>query len=94
MHALQPPLAAASLPMTEPPENLNFAEHLFATNRGRAGKIAYVDDRGALAYGDLEGRSRRFAAMGWSPRSSSSAACGWPPWAGAPASGSCSTCAA
>ena len=48
--------------MTEPPETLNFAEHLFATNRGRAGKVAYVDDRGALSYGDLEDRSRRFAA--------------------------------
>ncbi|HEV7575756.1 MAG TPA: AMP-binding protein, partial [Caldimonas sp.] len=48
--------------MTEPPEILNLAQHLFATNRGRAGKIAYVDDRGTLAYGDLEDRSRRFAA--------------------------------
>jgi benzoate-CoA ligase len=48
--------------MTEPPETLNFAEHLFATNRGRAGKVAYVDDRGALSYRDLEDRSRRFAA--------------------------------
>jgi benzoate-CoA ligase len=54
--------AAANLPMTEAPENLNFAEHLFATNRGRAGKVAYVDDRGVLAYGELEDRSRRFAA--------------------------------
>ena len=42
--------------MTEPPETLNFAEHLFAINRGRAGKIAYVDDRGALSYGELEER--------------------------------------
>ena len=33
--------------MTEPPETFNFAEHLFATNRGRAGKAAYVDDRGS-----------------------------------------------
>jgi len=48
--------------MTEPPETLNFAEHLFAANRSRAGKVAYVDDRGALSYGDLEDRSRRFAA--------------------------------
>ena len=48
--------------MIEPPEPLNVAEHLFATNRRRAGKVAYVDDRGALAYGDLEDRSRRFAA--------------------------------
>src|SRR5678815_5222240 len=48
--------------MTEPPETLNFADHLFAANRGRAGKVAYVDDRGALGYGDLEQRSRRLAA--------------------------------
>ena len=48
--------------MPQPPEFLNFAEHLFAANRGRAGKVAYVDDRGALSYGDLEDRSRRFAA--------------------------------
>ena len=48
--------------MTEPPETLNFAEHLFAANRGRAGKVAYVDDRGALRYGELEDRARRFAA--------------------------------
>ncbi|MEO8310120.1 MAG: benzoate-CoA ligase family protein [Caldimonas sp.] len=48
--------------MTEPPEHLNFAAHLFAANRGRAGKVAYVDDRGTLSYGDLEDRSRRFAS--------------------------------
>ena len=48
--------------MSEPPETLNFAAHLFAVNRGRARKVAYVDDRGVLDYGDLEDRSRRFAA--------------------------------
>jgi benzoate-CoA ligase len=48
--------------MTEPPETLNFAEHLFAANRGRGGKVAYVDDRGRLDYGALEGRARRFSA--------------------------------
>jgi benzoate-CoA ligase len=48
--------------MTAPPEFLNFADHLFAANRGRAGKLAYVDDRGTLSYGELEDRSRRFAA--------------------------------
>ncbi|MEJ7686156.1 MAG: benzoate-CoA ligase family protein [Variovorax sp.] len=44
------------------PMPLNFAEHLFALNRGRAQKIAYVDDRGTLAYGQLEDRARRLAA--------------------------------
>lgn len=44
------------------PASFNFAEHLFALNRGRAQKIAYVDDRGSLAYGQLEDRARRLAA--------------------------------
>jgi benzoate-CoA ligase len=44
------------------PTSFNFAEHLFALNRGRAQKIAYVDDRGTLAYGQLEDRARRLAA--------------------------------
>ena len=44
------------------PARFNFAEHLFALNRGRAQKTAYVDDRGALPYGELEERSRRLAA--------------------------------
>ena len=48
--------------MTEPPETLNFAEHLFATNRRRAGKVAYADDRSLLRYGELDERARRFAA--------------------------------
>ena len=40
----------------------NFAAHLFALNAGRGAKAAYVDDRGALSYADLEGRARRLAA--------------------------------
>jgi benzoate-CoA ligase len=44
------------------PDTFNFAEHLFALNRGRAEKAAYVDDRGALGYGQLEDRARRLAA--------------------------------
>jgi len=44
------------------PEQFNFAEHLFSTNSGRAAKAAYIDDRGTLSYGDLEERSRKFAA--------------------------------
>ena len=44
------------------PNNFNFAEHLFAINRGRVDKIAYVDDRGTLRYGQLEDRARRLAA--------------------------------
>ncbi|HSC62262.1 MAG TPA: benzoate-CoA ligase family protein [Caldimonas sp.] len=48
--------------MIEPPETLNVAEHLFAANRGRPGKVAYADDRSLLRYGELEDRARRFAA--------------------------------
>jgi benzoate-CoA ligase len=47
--------------MTEPPEILNLAEHLFAGNRGRSSKLSYLDDRGTLTYGALEERARRFA---------------------------------
>ncbi len=47
-------------PMT-PPETFNFAEHLFALNRGRPAKVAYVDDHGSLSYGQLEHRARRLA---------------------------------
>jgi benzoate-CoA ligase len=45
-----------------PPDALNFAQHLFQINAGRAGKVAYVDDRGRMSYGELGDRSRRFAA--------------------------------
>jgi benzoate-CoA ligase len=44
------------------PARFNFAEHLFALNRGRADRIAYIDDRGTLSYGQLEDRARRLAA--------------------------------
>jgi len=44
------------------PTRFNFAEHLFALNRGRAGRTAYIDDRGTLSYGQLEERARRLAA--------------------------------
>ena len=44
------------------PSDFNFAAHLFTSNAGRAGKIAYVDDRGTLTYGQLEERSRRLAS--------------------------------
>ena len=44
------------------PARFNFAEHLFALNRGRADRTAYIDDRGTLRYGQLEERARRLAA--------------------------------
>ncbi len=45
-----------------PPPVFNFAAHLFAFNSARAGKLAYLDDRGRLAYGELETKARRLAA--------------------------------
>ena len=45
------------------PERFNFAEHLFALNRNRADKIAYIDDRDTLSYGELERRARQLAGV-------------------------------
>jgi len=44
------------------PPRFNFAEHLFGLNRERAQRTAYIDDRGSLAYGELEDRARRLAS--------------------------------
>ena len=43
------------------PARFNFAEHLFALNRARGARVAYVDDRGPLTYGQLEQRARQLA---------------------------------
>src|SRR5438105_1404612 len=45
-----------------PPERFNVAEHLLARNRGRAARVAYIDDRQQLSFGALDERVRRFAA--------------------------------
>ena len=45
-----------------PPVVFNFAAHLFAVNAGRAGKLAYLDDRGRMSYGELESKARRLTA--------------------------------
>jgi benzoate-CoA ligase len=47
---------------TPPGAPFNFAQHLIARNTGRAAKLAYIDDQGALAYGELADRIRRMAA--------------------------------
>ena len=47
---------------TPPPEHFNFAAHLLALNTGRADKLAYIDDRGQISYGELAERVRRAAA--------------------------------
>ena len=43
-------------------EAFNYAGYLFAANAGRADRIAYVDDRGSLRYGELAERARRLGA--------------------------------
>ena len=45
-----------------PPVLFNFAAHLFESNAGRGGKLAFVDDRGRLSYGELASKARRLAA--------------------------------
>src|SRR5512146_223580 len=54
--------SAMSTPLAPPP-SLNLAEHLIARNAGRAERIAYIDDRGRISYGELAMRVRRFASV-------------------------------
>ena len=51
--------------MTEPappPANFNFAGHLVERSAAHAPRLAYIDDREELTYGELVSRVRRFAA--------------------------------
>ena len=43
------------------PSEVNFAQHLIASNAGRPDKTALIDDFGALSYGELAEQIRRFA---------------------------------
>ena len=47
--------------VASPPERFNFARHLIELNAGRAGKMALIDDRGSLTYGELADQVQRFA---------------------------------
>lgn len=38
----------------QPPERFNFAQHILESNRARAAKPAYIDDRETLSYGELD----------------------------------------
>src|ERR1700678_1600722 len=49
-------------PVEPPPEAFNFAAHLLQANAGRRAKAAFIDDVGAVTYGELDERARRFAA--------------------------------
>ena len=44
------------------PEKFNFAAHALAANAGRASKVAFIDDKSTLTYGELDKRVKRFAA--------------------------------
>src|SRR5438477_8014195 len=52
----------ANPPADAPPERFNAARHLLGRNRARASKLAYIDDRSQLSYGELDERVRRFGA--------------------------------
>ena len=45
-----------------PAENFNFAQHLLSENAGRHAKTAFIDEAGAVTYGQLDERVRRMAA--------------------------------
>ncbi len=55
-------MSSTATPVAPPPERFNFAQHLLALNTARPDKIAFIDDHGALSYGQLDERVRRLAA--------------------------------
>ncbi|HXR56365.1 MAG TPA: benzoate-CoA ligase family protein [Casimicrobiaceae bacterium] len=46
-----------------PPSSFNLAQHLIARNAKRNDRIAYIDDRSQLPYGELASRIRQFASV-------------------------------
>ena len=58
-------MAESVSPEVTPPDSaFNFAQHLLGLNETRSGKTAFIDDSGALSYGDLAER-----VLGHQPRS-------------------------
>ncbi|MFL6662398.1 MAG: benzoate-CoA ligase family protein, partial [Rhizobacter sp.] len=49
-------------PVSAPGERFNAARHLLQANASRPDKIAYIDDRRRIAYGELDEQVRRCAA--------------------------------
>src|SRR5580658_9998596 len=49
-------------PVEPPPEAFNFAAHLLQANVERPSKTAFIDDVGAITFGELDERARRFGA--------------------------------
>jgi benzoate-CoA ligase len=58
--AVPPPHASTAAPAA-PPARFNAAAWLLDLNRGRSAATAFVDDTGALTYGELADRVQRFA---------------------------------
>jgi benzoate-CoA ligase len=57
------PMTPSTIDAVPPPgERFNFARHLLELNAGRPDKAAFVDDLGALSYGQLTDRAKRMAA--------------------------------
>lgn len=48
--------------VASPGDRFNFAQHLLDLNVTRSGKAAFIDDHGALSYGELDDRVKRMAA--------------------------------
>ena len=63
MSATAPPADAGATVAPGLAEGYNFARHLLALNRKRGNKTAYLDDHGALAYGELDTQVRRLAGL-------------------------------
>jgi benzoate-CoA ligase len=49
-------------PVEPPPEAFNFAAYLLQANVERAARTAFIDDIGAVTYGELDNQARRLAA--------------------------------
>ncbi len=49
-------------PVSPPPAEFNFAQHLLVLNAQRADKTALIDDLGRVSYGQLADQVRRFAS--------------------------------
>ncbi len=50
------------MPPQAPGAPFNIAQHLLVANAARAAKAAFVDDLGALSYGELDAKARQLAA--------------------------------
>ena len=55
-------MTTAAPEVAPPPERFNIAEHLLAQNAGRPDKPAFIDEQGAVSYGQLAERTRRLAS--------------------------------